>query len=294
MKGDWLSVEKQISEVMGKHVQFQAKKSVSGGCINQCWHVTDTHHGHWFIKINAPSMLDMFIAEAKGLDEIANCQCIHSPSSICYGRTATFSYLVLEYIPMFVLSKQDKAGEQLAQMHRVYSNSFGWKINNTIGSTPQPNTPESDWLTFWQKHRLIHQLDLAKNKGYPSKSYDFGRKLADNLHPFFSHYDVKPSLLHGDLWSGNIASDASGNPVIYDPALYYGDRETDIALTELFGGFNQDFYAAYNRHYPLDQGYQTRKTLYNLYHILNHYNLLGGSYASQALQMTKKLLAEIS
>ena len=294
MNGNWGIIEKKIEQATGEKVQFVNKEPVSGGCINQCWKVTDSNNCHWFIKTNSPLLLDMFIAESQGLEEIAKSQSIRSPNSICYGKTPEFSYLVLEYIPLVSLSNQGQAGEQLAQMHRIYANQFGWKRDNTIGSTPQLNTHEDDWGAFWVKYRLIHQLDLAKEKGYSTKSYDIGLKLAENLPPFFTAYNVKPSLLHGDLWSGNIASDGAGNTVIYDPAVYYGDRETDIALTELFGGFNQDFYAAYNSHYPLDQGYEIRKTLYNLYHILNHYNLLGGSYASQALQMTNKLLAEIS
>jgi len=293
MKGNWHSIEQKISQTIGNDVQFENSQSVTGGCTNQCWKMTDSKQRNWFVKINAPHLLDMFIAEAEGLEEITKSQSILLPQVICYGKNAEFSYIVLEYIPMSPLSQHEQAGEQIAQMHQTFSNNFGWKRDNTIGSTPQPNNKESDWVTFWAKHRLRHQLELAKKVGYPIKSYEAGLKLAENLYPFFSGYDVKPSLLHGDLWAGNMASDISGKPVIYDPAVYFGDRETDLALTELFGGYNKGFYAAYNSYYPLDQGYKTRKTLYNLYHILNHFNLLGGSYAAQALQMTKTLLAVI-
>ena len=120
-----------------------------------------------------------------------------------------------------------------------------------------------------------------------------GLELAEKTHLFFTDYQPRPSLLHGDLWGGNCASDNNNNPVIYDPAVYYGDRETDLAMTELFGGFNNDFYQSYNDTFALDPGYKTRKDLYNLYHILNHYNLFGGSYASQANSITQKLLSEI-
>jgi len=294
MNGNWKFIEQQIEQTIGDKVQFTGKQSVSGGCINQCWKATDTNNQNWFIKTNSPSLLDMFVAESHGLEEIAKSQSIRSPKSICYGKTPEFSYLVLEYIPMSSLSQHKVAGEQLAQMHHTYADSYGWKRDNTIGSTPQPNTQESDWATFWIKHRLLHQLNIAKKNGYSSNYYEAGLKLADKLPSFFNGYSVKPSLLHGDLWAGNIASDESGKPIIYDPAVYFGDRETDIALTELFGGYSQDFYAAYNYHYPLDAGYKTRKTLYNLYHILNHFNLLGGGYASQAFQMTNQLLAEIN
>jgi len=144
-------------------------------------------------------------------------------------------------------------------------------------------------MKWWEKLNCL----LALKKGYSRIDYDNGLTLCDRLDHFFTSYEPLPSLLHGDLWSGNQAHDADGNPVIFDPAVYYGDRETDIAMTELFGGFSSDFYIAYNEHFALDEGYATRKTLYNLYHSLNHYNLFGGGYASQAAAMTKRLLAEI-
>ncbi len=293
MNGNWQRLEEKISHLSGEKIRFKDRQTVTGGCINQCWKVSDSNNRQWFIKTNSVALLDMFIAESEGLEEIAASHSMRSPEALCYGKTPEFSYLIMEYIPLVSFSNQAKGGEQLARMHRHTAGRFGWKRDNTIGSTPQPNEWHDDWVSFWKNRRLIHQLDLAKNKGYPARSYDAGVELAENLSDFFSSHSVVPSLLHGDLWGGNIASDAQGEPVIYDPAVYYGDRETDLALTELFGGFNADFYAAYKQHYPLDQGYQSRKTLYNLYHILNHFNLMGGGYASQAFQMTRQLLSEI-
>lgn len=235
----------------------------------------------------------MFAAESKGLDEIASSRSIHSPKSICYGLTKDFGYLALEFISLKPLSNQVKMGEELAKMHQNSSKYFGWSRDNTIGSTPQSNQINGDWVSFWKEERLLFQLNLALKNGYSPKAYEDGLKLAENIPHFFSNYNVEPSLLHGDLWGGNVASDSKGDPVIFDPAVYYGDREADMAMTELFGGFNDRFYASYNQSYPLDQDYKTRKSLYNLYHILNHFNLFGGGYASQSHSITQKLLSHI-
>ena len=237
----------------------------------------------------------MFEAEATGLKTIYQTQTIQVPKPVCHGKTKEFSYLVLEYIPMNGTINQITTGEQLAAMHYATQpdGKFGWQLDNTIGSTPQINAFNNDWASFWRTQRLSFQLELAHKKGYSNKDYDAGLKLIEKLALLFTDYQPSPSLLHGDLWGGNCASDNTNKPVIFDPALYYGDRETDIAMTSLFGGFNQTFYDAYDAAYPLDSGYKTRKTLYNLYHILNHYNLFGGGYASQAGAMTQQLLAEV-
>ncbi len=296
MNGSWDNVAETISLNTAKNITFKNKTSVSGGCINQCWKVTDTKHQIWFIKTNSPSLANMFIAEANGLNEILQTTSIRTPTPICHGITNDFSFLALEYIHLGPLTNQALAGEKLAKMHYHSirkSNHFGWKQNNTIGSTPQSNKYHNDWISFWRHERLLFQLKRALKKGYPHKSYDLGLKLSEKLPLFFSNYQVQASLLHGDLWGGNCASDENGNPVIFDPAVYYGDRETDLAMTELFGGFSQEFYRAYNERYPLDSGYTVRKKLYNLYHILNHFNLFSGGYASQAHTMTEHLLSEV-
>ncbi|KAG1707519.1 putative kinase [Nymphon striatum] len=236
----------------------------------------------------------MFKAESLGLKEIQNSNTIKTPKPICYGHTNDSSYLVLEFISLSGAINQATMGRQLAKMHQTTNSNFGWKYDNTIGSTPQQNQENDSWLSFWKEQRLIYQLELALKKGYSKSAYEKGLRLANTLRSFFDTYHPLPSLLHGDLWGGNCAADSENNPVIYDPAVYYGDREADLAMTELFGGFNNEFYSAYNNEYPLHTDYKTRKTLYNLYHILNHYNLFGGGYASQATSMTEYLLSEIS
>ena len=178
-------------------------------------------------------------------------------------------------------------------MHKVKQPYFGWQMDNTIGSTPQINDQTHDWLTFWREQRLGQQLKFAAQNGYSGRIQSRGEKLMDELDKLLENHQPHPSILHGDLWGGNAAADENGQPVIYDPACYYGDRETDLAMTELFGGFGRDFFAAYNAIYPVDSGYSTRKTLYNLYHILNHLNLFGGGYMGQAESMIDQLLSEI-
>lgn len=178
-------------------------------------------------------------------------------------------------------------------MHRITQTQYGWQRDNTIGATPQPNTQSRDWVDFWRRQRLQFQLDLAAANGAPRALLAGGEDLLERFPALFAGHAPAASLLHGDLWSGNHAYTRSGEPAIFDPAVYYGDREADLAMTELFGGFGDDFYAAYNACWPLDPGYGTRKTLYNLYHILNHFNLFGGGYAGQAQRMTDALLSEL-
>ena len=181
-------------------------------------------------------------------------------------------------------------GEQLAELHRISNPRFGWQQQNTIGSTPQINTWSEDWVDFFTQHRLGYQWQLARRRGFRSSTSI--EQFFAVVPSFFRDYQPQPSMVHGDLWSGNAGFSIQGEPIIYDPALYFGDREVDIAMTELFGGFPSEFYAAYNRAFPLDSGYNQRKTLYNLYHILNHYNLFGGSYGSQANRMIAELCSQ--
>jgi len=184
-------------------------------------------------------------------------------------------------------------GKQLAHLHQIKQPYFGWFRDNTIGSTAQLNESNESWPKFWSAMRMHFQLQLAANNGFSGRLQSSGEKLCEQLDSFFVDYLPNPTLVHGDLWAGNAGVNDQNQPVIYDPACYYADREVDIAMTELFGGFGGDFYAAYNDVYALDSGYETRKTLYNLYHILNHLNLFGSAYLSQAESMIEKLLADI-
>ena len=291
----WQSISDHISSVRGKEFTAESQRSVGGGSINSAYVVSGGEQSY-FVKINSASRIEMFEAELDGLNEIAASQAIKAPTPVCVGKDGSQSYIVMEYLPIHggqggSSASIEQLGLDLACMHQYTGDQFGWFRNNTIGSTPQINDPSKYWVDFYREHRLGYQYRLAAQGG-ARQLEKRGELLMSKLDNFFSDYRPVPSLLHGDLWSGNYAIDEEGVPVIFDPATYYGDREADIAMTELFGGFSQRFYSTYNNSYPLDPGYKTRKVLYNLYHILNHFNLFGGGYLGQAERMTEQLIAE--
>jgi fructosamine-3-kinase len=283
-----------IGQATGQVFQISHCAASSGGCINQTYQLRGQDGRQFFIKLNSANRLAMFAAEAAGLNEIAATQTIRVPQPVAHGIAGAQSFLVLEYLDLGGRSNDALLGKQLAALHRTQAAQFGWQQNNTIGDTPQQNAWSDNWITFWREQRLGFQLSLAEKNGYTGKLQQHGEKLLSKLPDFFVGHQPDPSLLHGDLWSGNHGYLASGEPVLFDPAPYYGDREADLAMTELFGGFGADFYAAYRAAYPLHAGYTPRRDLYNLYHILNHANLFGGGYVRQAEQMMEKLLAGIN
>lgn len=287
----WNYISEQISNSTGIEFSHTLPRNIFGGDINRAFRLGDDKQSY-FVKLNSSSLLPMFEAEAAGLHELRASNTIRVPKPICVDCFENDSFLVLEFIDMSSRGDMEQAGRQLAHMHQTFSDKFGWSRNNTIGSTPQCNNLCSDWIVFWQQHRLGYQLTLATERGRNSILRKQGGRLLELLPKLINHAP-KPSLLHGDLWSGNIAFDSGQRPVIFDPAVYFGDRETDLAMTELFGGFGNRFYAAYNEIWPLDAGYAQRRDLYNLYHILNHLNLFGGGYANQAQRIIDRLLAEL-
>jgi len=288
----WHRIEQDISKSTHRKFTIEHKVSVGGGSINSTYRIEGLKQ-RYFVKTNAAECLDMFAAEANGLIALAGSKAVRVPKPVCRGVANTHAYLVMEFIAFGGGGSPHALGEQLAAMHRHTQPEFGWYCDNTIGSTPQINTPSDDWTSFFREYRLGFQLKLAAHNGYGGTLQRKGERLMCDLGLFFEDYSPQASLLHGDLWGGNHAVDMDGHPVIYDPAVYYGDREADIAMTELFGGFGSAFYAAYHEAWPLDEGYGVRKTLYNLYHILNHANLFGGGYASQAESMMDRLLSEL-
>lgn len=287
------AIAASITRTTGIAFRPERKRSVSGGDIN----ITEMLEGsgqQYFVKINDARRLGMFEAESDGLAEITNSKSVRVPHPICSGTHSDRAYLVLEYLDIErgTGRSDELLGQQLAAMHRTTTDKFGWWRNNTIGSTPQINTTEHDWIMFYREHRLRVQLELAAQSGFGRNLSKSGEQLLEKLPEFFTDYEPLPSLLHGDLWGGNHAALRDGTPVIFDPAVYYGDREADLAMTELFGGFSAGFYAAYREAWPLDPGYPVRRNLYNLYHVLNHLNLFGGGYQGQAEQLIGKLLGE--
>jgi protein-ribulosamine 3-kinase len=286
------AINAAITQATGVAFRPVRQQSIGGGCINQSFKLTDTQRS-FFVKLNDASRLAMFEAEAAGLQEIASTQSLRVPLPVCHGVADEQAFLVLEYLNLCSHGDAAALGQQLAQMHSQIQNHFGWRRDNTLGSTSQINTPAQDWPSFVRDQRIGVQLRLAAENGYGGQLQTQGEKLMADLHLFFSDYQPQASLLHGDLWGGNHGYLVDATPVIFDPAVHYGDRECDLAMTELFGGFAPAFYAAYRAAWPLDAGYAVRKTLYNLYHILNHANMFGGGYAAQANQMIAKLNAEL-
>jgi fructosamine-3-kinase len=286
----WDAIAQHISDKTGTPFTIQDRSSVGGGCINQAYRISDGSRS-FFLKLNRASQMAMFEAEALGLKEMYDSQTIRVPQPICWGVTDNSAYIAMEWLN-FGYGKGDswqRMGTHLAAMHQVTSPSgFGWRQSNTIGDTPQQNPWTKDWVEFYREHRLRYQFKLANRRGGHFPRQD---ELLAAVPELLAGHDPTPALVHGDLWSGNASVTEDGDPVILDPATYYGDREVDIAMTELFGRFPQAFYDAYNAAYPLDEGYYTiRKTLYNLYHIINHFNLFGGGYGSQANRMIDQLL----
>jgi fructosamine-3-kinase len=298
----WSEIAERISQATNQGFEINDCRSISGGCINQAYRISSTNGRKYFIKLNQIDRLPMFVAEAKGLLEIAATQTIMVPMPICWGTVTDRSYLVLDYLDLTnrgTTTSWQEMGRNLANMHRYQTHSspkFGWHIDNTIGSTPQINTWETNWTTFFTTHRIGYQFQLARNQG---GNFPKSTQLLAIIPQILDRHYPQSSIVHGDLWGGNASFTTDGKPVIFDPAIYWGDREVDLAMTELFGGFPAAFYESYEQVYPnglpsasaIDPGYHShRKLLYNLYHILNHYNLFGRSYEQQANSTIDTLL----
>ena len=259
---------------------------VSGGDISAAWRL-----GNLFLKTGPLASRDMFSAEAGGLDEIANSNSVRVPEVVGLGETGDSAYIAIEWIEFErpTADTEFMLGRQLAEMHRCTAERFGWHRDNTIGLTPQPNTWTDDWVVFLREQRIGYQLRLAADKGFTGELQAQGEQLLKRLPIWFENVEIVPSLLHGDLWSGNWGA-AGGYPVVFDPAVYYGDRESDLAMTRLFGGFGKEFYRSYESVWPLQHGHLERCRVYQLYHVLNHLNLFGSAYLGRALQLMDDLL----
>ncbi len=285
----WTQIAAQISQAIGATFEVDHQRPVGGGCINQAYAVEGNDRA-FFVKLNQASQVAMFEAEALALKQMDRSNTIRVPKPICWGIDEGRSFIVMEWLNFGYGTHESwrTMGHKLAAMHRVRSDrGFGWEMQNTIGATPQPNPWTDNWVTFYIEHRMRHQFRLAARRGGHFPQQD---ELLSAIPELLSGRDPQPSLVHGDLWSGNAAVTKDGEPVILDPAAYFGDREVDLAMTELFGRFPNEFYTAYNEAYPLDDGYARRKTLYNLYHVVNHFNLFGSGYESQANSMISSLL----
>ena len=289
------ALAKSIQRATGSVSSLDQLTEIGGGSISRAFQLVAAGK-RWFLKLNLASCHEIFAAEADGLDALGDCSAIRVPRVIAHGTAGSNAYLLLEYLELFPLRAGDssrEAGHALAELHRIEGRRFGWHRDNFIGNSPQCNEEDSDWSRFFASRRLAPQIQEARKRGFKGRFIADGERLLEELPALFVGYKPKPSLLHGDLWSGNAARDDSGKLALFDPAVHYGDRESDLAMMQLFGGFPTDMYAAYEEAWPLERGFERRRTLYQLYHVLNHMNLFGSGYQPQAERMIGSLLAEV-
>jgi protein-ribulosamine 3-kinase len=287
---DWTAINAALAEAGHVAPVNAAPRPVGGGDISAAWRL-DTANGAVFLKTGPASAYDMFSAEAEGLEALAAPGVIRVPGVIASGTSGDSAFVALEWLDLGRTTRdaEVRLGAQLAALHRNTADAFGWHRDNTIGLTPQHNDRSDDWVGFFRDHRLGFQLRLAAENGFTGALQEQGARLLKRLPVFFESCLPEPSLLHGDLWGGNWAC-CDGEPVIFDPAVYYGDRETDLAMTRLFGGFGRAFYDAYESAWPLSAGHRQRNDLYQLYHVLNHLNLFGSGYLGRAQDLIQRLL----
>jgi fructosamine-3-kinase len=285
------ALEGAVREATGRPSSIRALSAAPGGCIHHSYVLEGA--ARYFAKTNEAAFQEAFAAEAEGLAALAAAG-MRVPQPLAHGACEQGAYLVLEYVELRRGTGADacaRLGRALAELHAHCGDGYGWPHDNYIGPTAQKNAWHAGWAEFWREERLRPQLELAARDGHASLAR-LGERLCARLDALLAGHAPAPSLLHGDLWRGNAGFLGDGTPVVFDPAVYWGDRETDLAMTELFGGFAPSFYAAYREAAPLEAGYEVRKTLYNLYHVLNHAHLFGGGYPAQAERMVHALLAE--
>lgn len=280
------TLEEAIAELFGNDKRITGKQQVYGGDINRSYKLTLSDGTAVFLKSNTPKNLPFFEAEAKGLEALRQTNTIGVPNVLGIGADKSMSFLLLEYLE--AAPKIDGYwkvfGRELAALHRAdcsqltENGSFGFFSDNYIGATPQKNTAAMSWTDFFRECRLLPQIKMAE-RYFDAKTRQLFVKLLDNLDSYLTEPEF-PSLLHGDLWSGNAAPGPDGKAWIFDPAAYVGHYEAELAMTELFGRYPDEFYRAYSEITPIEADYRERRDLYNLYHLLNHLNLFGSSYLS--------------
>lgn len=283
---------RELAAQLGLECASEPERVIAGSRVHRCyrWRCAD---GVLFVKTAPAQASARLAAEAAGLEALGEANAIRVPRVRAQGVAGDDAFIALEWIEARpnTPSSERQLGRRLAALHAVHADRFGWESDNYIGRSAQLNGWCERWATFWRERRLRPQLELAVQHGYGRLLEAPGARVLDAVEPLLSGHQPAPSLLHGDLWAGNWCTDPEGQPVIFDPAVYCGDRETDLAMTRLFGGFEADFYAAYEDAAPLPEGHVLRTDLYNLYHVLNHANLFGGGYVEQARILIERLLA---
>jgi len=287
------AIARELGALAGVRCAPQPERRVGGGSISTVY-AWRCETGLLFVKVAPREGSSAFTAESEGLAALAAAGALRVPRVLACGTTAQDAFLALEWLERGPAGERTEArlGQGLAALHRVTAARFGFARDNFIGATPQANGQLVSWPEFYRERRLRPQLDLAVANGFGPLLGECGERLLEGVGALLGQHACAPSLLHGDLWGGNWFATADGEPAIFDPAVYYGDRETDLAMTQLFGGFGPRFYRAYAEAAPLPPAAAVRRDLYNLYHVLNHANLFGGGYAGQARAMIERLLAE--
>ncbi|MGH6954306.1 MAG: fructosamine kinase family protein, partial [Alphaproteobacteria bacterium] len=281
------ALEAAIGSATGPPFAIERATAVSGGCIHSSW-VLESSSARYFAKMNGARFAATFDAEADGLLALAGAG-MHVPRPVAQGAADGRAFLVLEHLALGHGTGAGfrELGRRLARLHGHHGVEFGWHRDNFIGLTPQPNARCASWAGFWRRERLAPQLATAARNGHHGELQSLGEQVIEAVPQLLAGHAPAPSLLHGDLWSGNAGFLPNGTPVVFDPAVYHGDAETDLAMTELFGGFPESFYEGYREVRPIGEGYRVRRVLYNLYHVnlyhvLNHLNLFGEGYRAQA------------
>ncbi|MCG6914928.1 fructosamine kinase family protein [bacterium BMS3Abin03] len=284
-------IKSKIENILGS--QITKMNSLSGGCISSSYKVNTKDGNSYFLKYNYSSGSDMFLTEAHGLQELDKPGVITIPKVISFDK----EFILLDLIESSSRSKNfsEDFGRKFAVLHKFNNEKYGFYEDNYIGSNPQLNIPDNDeeknWTKFYFQKRILYQFHLAEKSGNSTSDLRSSiSKLENKIDLIVTDNGEKPSLLHGDLWGGNYMVDKNGFACLIDPAVYYGNREADLAMTKLFGGFDSEFYRAYNEEFPLPDGYDYRENIYKLYHVLNHLNLFGSGYYSQAISLIKYYL----
>ncbi|WP_423127465.1 fructosamine kinase family protein [Gaoshiqia sp. Z1-71] len=284
--------EEKLRPVFGSGFRLERTEPIGGGCISHTLKIKTTH-GHFFLKWNPSCAGDLFVREGECLAELKK----HGGNDLLIPEVILSNeadelpgFILMEYLePGHTLKQDEKLGRGLALLHQSVGEQFGFHHHNYCGSTPQLNSECSSWLDFFRENRLKYILQLIKRqRPLPADEQTVYDKLIESL-PEFLPETSAPALIHGDLWSGNYLYTTSG-PALIDPASYYADREMELSIMTLFGGFSQTTWDAYQETFPLEKGWQERVQLYQLYHILNHYYLFGGSYGRQALTVARKFI----
>ena len=284
-----LDVEKLLTIRFESKVEIINHSYVGGGSINETFRI-QTNIGDFFVKKNSSALYPlMFDNEALGINILGETDEILVPEVITHGKGTSDAYLILNFIESGNMSNEfwEKFAKQIANLHRHTSNIFGLDHNNYIGSLNQSNNNDNNWIDFFREERLIFQIKMARDNG------KIGNDIINMFDGFFLKLDEifpvePPALIHGDLWSGNYMVNKNGEPVIIDPAVYYGNREMDLGMTQLFGGFSAEFYKFYNDFFPLENGWKDRLDYCNLYPLMVHVNLFGGGYIQSVKSILKR------